>query len=48
MLLKCEDHFNNENTGCMWATIETSEQMHCMMWATIETSATETTQTGLK
>ena len=22
----------------MWATIETSERMHCMMWATIETS----------
>ena len=45
MLLKCKGHFNNENTSCMWATIETSEQMHYMMWAT---SATETTQMGLK
>ena len=39
MLLKCKGHFNHENTSCMmWATIETSEQMHCIMLATMETS----------
>ena len=36
MLLKCNGHFNPENASR--ATIETSEQMHCMMWAAIETS----------
>ena len=48
MLLKCNGHFNPENASCitcMWATIETSEQMHCIMWDT-ETSATEVTKTG--
>ena len=28
--------------GFMWATIETSEQMHCIMWDTIATEATKT------
>ena len=28
MLLKCNCHFNHENTSCMmWASIETNEQM---------------------
>ena len=43
MLLKCNGHFNPENASCiMWATIETSEQMHCIMWDTIATEATKT------
>ena len=32
-VVKCKGHFNHENTSCvMWATIETSERMHCIIY----------------